>query len=223
MKCAIMQPTYLPWLGFFELISKSDIFVIYDTVQFEKQSWQQRNRIRNKTGEIMLTVPVKHGTGLLRKISDVEIDYSKNFHKKHLQSIQLSYSKTKRYDIIFPKLESLYNAQPQFLQELNVSLIRFGMELFNINTKLQLASELDVQGTKVDALIDICKKLNATHYYSPIGSKIYIDENNLFPQNNIELSYQQYTHPIYQQANYTDFISHLSFIDYLFNTEVELN
>jgi hypothetical protein len=217
--CAVMQPTYLPWLGYFDLIARSDIFVIYDTVQFEKQSWQQRNRVRNKDGEIMLTLPVRYGSGLSRRIKEVEIDYSRNVPKKHSSTIQLSYSKARNFSTLFPELEALYKTQPSLLMDLNVALIKIGMKFLNIETPLIYASELDVQGNRVEALIDICKKLNASRYYSPVGSKVYIDENNLFPGNGIELVYQDYSHPVYQQVNFPDFISHLSFIDYLFNVE----
>jgi hypothetical protein len=213
-----MQPTYLPWLGYFDLIEKSDVFVIYDCVQFEKQSWQQRNRIRNKDGEIMLVLPVKYGNGLLRRINEVEVDYSRNVPKKHLTSIQLSYSKAKNFSAIFFELEKIYAGKPKMLIDINVSLIKLGMKLLNIETPLVYASELNVQGSRVEALIDICKKLSVDRYLSPIGSKGYIDENNLFPENKIKLEYQNYNHPIYEQVNYDNFISHLTYIDYLFNT-----
>lgn len=214
-----MQPTYLPWLGFFELIAKSDVFIIYDCVQFEKQSWQQRNKVRDKNGEIMLTLPVKYGSGLLRTIKEVEIDYSRNIPKKHLSTIQLSYCKSINFSKIYPEIESIYKSKPELLIDINLFLIKFGMKCLNINTPIIFASDLDVQGNRVEALVDICKKVNADHYFSPIGSKGYIDENNLFEQNNIQLSYQHFEHPIYKQLNYSDFISHLTFIDFLFNTE----
>ena len=217
--CAIMQPTYLPWLGFFELIAKSDVFVIYDCVQFEKQSWQQRNKVRAKDGTIMLTLPVKYGTGLLRTIKEVEIDYSRQVPKKHLNTLQLSYGKSVGFSTIFPEIQAIYQSQPKLLMDMNLLLIKTGMKYFGIDTPFVFASELDVQGNRVEALIDICKKVNADHYFSPVGSKVYIEENNLFAENNIQLSYQNYQHPIYPQLNYTDFISHLSFIDYLFNQE----
>jgi hypothetical protein len=217
--CAIMQPTYLPWLGYFDLINKSDIFIIYDNVQFEKQSWQQRNKIRSKDGEIMLTVPVKHGKGLERKIVEVEIDYKQPILKKHLTALKLSYARSKNYKLIIDALETIYNSSPERLIDLNIALIKFGMVLFKIEKKLIFSSELSPQSSRVEALIDICKKVGANHYYSPAGSKIYIDENNLFEKLGIKLTYQNFTHPVYKQLNYPTFISHLSFIDYLFNCD----
>jgi len=216
-----MQPSFLPWLGFFDLIRKADVFVIYDHVQFEKQSWQQRNRIRNKQGEIMLIMPVRHNDGLKRRIKDVEIDFSRDIFRKHLNSIQLSYSKAKNFDIVYPSLETIYLKRYKYLIDLNISLIKLGMEFLSINKEFRFSSEMDVQGCKVEALIDVCKKVNADHYLSPRGSKQYIDKNNLFPSYNIQLEYQSFNHPVYMQVNYGDFISHLSFIDYLFNVEIE--
>ncbi len=216
-----MQPTYLPWLGYFDLIRSVDTFVIYDHVQFEKQSWQQRNRIRNKEGDMMLTMAVKHDKGLERSIKEVVIDHSRNFSGKHLNSIKHSYSRSKNFSVIFPEIESIYEKKTELLMDLSLDLIRLGMKYLSISKDFLFSSELNVRGQKVEAIIDVCKKINADKYLSPVGSKVYIDENNIFPANNIELSYQDFQHPVYKQINFPDFISHLSFIDYLFNVDLE--
>lgn len=222
MTCAIMQPTYLPWLGYFDLIRSVDVFVISVHVQFEKQSWQQRNRIRDKSGEIMLTVPVLSGDGFSKRIMDVNIDYSRQMLNKHLRIIQQVYAKSKNFKLIFPDIEAIYSKKPERLMDLNVDLIHLGMKYLGIDTRIVFSSELDVQGKRVESLIDMCGKLNCSTYLSPIGSKVYIDENNLFPENNIELIYQQYTPPVYPQVNCENFISHLAFIDYLFNIDLDV-
>jgi hypothetical protein len=216
-----MQPTYLPWLGFFDLIRNSDVFVVYDHVQFEKQSWQQRNRIRDKNGIIMLTVPVHYAKGLDRSIKDVRIDHKSKALQKHLMSIRMAYSKSLNFDRFFPELEQLYSAPHETLISLNMALIGFGMKHLGITRDLLYSSNLHVQGHRVEALIDICKKLGADHYLSPVGSKDYIDQNNLFAGNDISLSYQEFNHPVYQQIDQREFISHLSFIDYLFRVDAE--
>lgn len=220
MKCAIMQPTYLPWLGFFDLIRNVDTFVIYDHVQFEKQSWQQRNRIRDKQGEIMLTISVLHEKGLSRTVRDVRIDNSKSVLSKHLTSVKLAYSRAKNFDILFPDIENIYSRKFDYLIDLNIEIIKMGMKYLSIEKKMLFSSEMNITGQKVEALIDVCKQVGANKYLSPVGSKIYIDENNLFSFNNIELSYQNFTHPTYQQLSRPDFISHLSFFDYLFNVDL---
>ena len=215
---AIMQPTYLPWLGYFDLIRRSDVFVLYNSVQFDKRSWQQRNRIRNKAGELMLTVPVKTKGDFEQKIADVLLDNPKAALHKHLKTIQQSYAKAPNFARFMPGLEEVYGRGFLRLQDLNFALIKFGMEALHLKTEVVFSSELETGGTKVEGLLNICKKLGATAYLSPQGSRTYIEENNLFPENRIALRYHEYEHPHYQQLNYSDFISHLSFIDYLFNS-----
>jgi hypothetical protein len=215
--CVIMQPTYLPWLGYFDLINKSDVFVYLDHVQFSKQSWQQRNKIRDRNGELVLTIPIKHHAHKETFINEVEIDNKQSPLKKHFKSIQLNYIKSKNYKLIIEEIEEIYSKEYNLLMDLNVELIRFGCKRMGLQSDFIYSSSLDVEGQRVEALIDMCKKLGATHYLSPLGSKTYIDENNIFEENGIRLSYQEYTHPVYQQINYDNFISHLAFIDYLFN------
>lgn len=218
-----MQPTYLPWLGYFDLIAKSDIFVIYDHVQFDKRSWQQRNRVRNNNSELMLTVPVSTKGKYNQVISDVNIMYDSGFPDKHISSLKHCYTNAPYFDDIFSRLVTIYNVRPALLIDLNLSFIELGMRYFNITTQLVRSSTLNVKGNKVDALIDICKKLDAEAYYSPVGSKAYIDGSELFQSNNIELIYQDYVHPVYSQLDYPDFMSHLSFVDYLFNSKATLD
>ena len=217
-----MQPTYLPWLGYFDLIRKVDVFVIYDHVQFEKRSWQQRNRIRNAAGEIMLTVAVETKSKFNQSIKDVKIDHTQKSLVKHLASIKMAYAKSPNFDRIYPAIENAFRKKVDFLMDLNLELIRTGMQYFNIQKDILFSSQMDIAGQKVEALINVCKKIGANQYLSAAGSKTYIDENNLFPVNEIELSYQSFTSPVYKQVNFSDFISHLSFIDYLFNVDMEL-
>jgi hypothetical protein len=219
--CAIMQPTYLPWLGYFDLIRSADTFVVYDHVQFEKQSWQQRNRIRDKIGEIMLTVPVMHGNGLNRNIKDVRIDNSRNFLRKHLNSIKHSYARSRNFDSVYSDIENIYNRKREFLIDLNLDLISTAMKYLSIEKNFKFSSEMDIKGQKVESLIDVCQKVGAIKYLSPVGAKVYVEENNLFPHHQIKLLYQEFAHPVYIQMNYTDFISHLSFIDYIFNVDLD--
>jgi hypothetical protein len=213
----VMQPTYLPWLGYFELMRQADVFVIYDHVQFSKQSWQQRNRIRSQDKELMLTVPVFGGLG--QRIADVRIDRTQKFTKKHLASIEMNYRKSKNFDRYFFEIEQIYARNHDLLVELNVDLIMWGAEKLGVSSHCQFlrSSQLHVQGKKVEALIDLCRELQVDRYYSPKGAMDYIEDNNLFIQAGIQLEYQDFQHPHYQQLQYTDFIGSLAFIDYLFN------
>jgi hypothetical protein len=215
--CVIMQPTYLPWLGYFDLINTADVFVFLDHVQFSKQSWQQRNKIRDRNGEQLLVVPVKKGVLKEYRIKDVLIDSNKNFLVKHLKTIKNNYAKAKNFGEIFPELEEIYSKKFDSLVDLNIELIRYGCEKMGLEKEMIRSSALNLVGNKVDGLISICKLVGADHYHSPLGSKDYIDERNVFEKNSIQLSYQKYSHPEYQQITYDDFISNLAFVDYLFN------
>lgn len=215
--CVIMQPTYLPWLGYFDLIRSANIFVFLDHAQFSKQSWHQRNKIRDRNGIQMLTVPVLKDSAWEMPINQVQIDLVKIPHVKHLKSIQACYGKSKNFAEIFPELEEIYNKRHEKLVDLNIDLILYGCKKLGITTETERSSNLNLFKPKVEGIIEICKRLGCNHYLSPVGSKEYIDENNIFEENGISLEYQNYKHIEYQQMNYPDFISHLSFIDYLFN------
>jgi hypothetical protein len=212
-----MQPTYLPWLGYFDLIKSADVFVFLDHVQFSKQSWQQRNNILSKNGKLMLTIPVIKDSAKNKPINNVDIDNSRKLHIKHLKSIRDNYSKSKNFDIIYKELEEIYLKNNGKLMSLNIDLIKYGCFKMGIKFDFIFSSDLEINNHKVKGIIEICEKLNANQYLSPIGAKEYIDENNIFKKNNIELIYHKFDHPIYNQHNSENFISHVSFIDYLFN------
>ena len=217
MKTAsIMQPTYLPWLGYFDLTNRSDIFVFLNTVQLDKRSWQQRNRIKTPNSEIMLTVPVFTKGRFNQEIRDVQIDVSQRFQKKHFNSIQLNYKNSKYYKLYIGELEEIFFSKISRLANLNIKLIKWLSSKIGIKTKFISSSELDVSSSKTELLINICLKINANHYLSPIRSKSYIEKNNLFTNSGIQLSYQDYQHPTYNQL-FGDFIPYLSVIDLLFN------
>lgn len=215
--CVIMQPVYLPWLGYFDLIKKSDVFVFLDHVQFSKQGRQSRNKIRSKDGEILLSLPVQKGNNPENPINEVKIDHSRNPLKKHLNGIKMNYAKAKNYNSLYPELEEIYLSNPEKLVDLNIALIELGCRKLNLETKFEYSSTLELNEGKVENLVTICKVFDCNHYLSTPGSKDYIDENNIFGEHGIDLNYHEFNHPQYQQINYPDFISHLSFIDYIFN------
>ncbi|MDD5145736.1 MAG: WbqC family protein [Candidatus Pacebacteria bacterium] len=214
MKATIMQPTYLPWLGYFDLMDQSDIFIFLDNVQFEKQSWQQRNRIKSPKGELLLTIPV------IRKypqeIREVQINNNLPWQSEHLKAIQYNYSKAKYFNEYLSFFEIFYSEKKEKLIDFTIPIILKIKDFLGINCKIIKSSELDVKGKRVELLIDICKKVGANEYLSPLGSKEYIDENNLFEKENIKLEYQQFEHPEYLQL-WGKFVPYLSTIDLLFN------
>ena len=213
---AIMQPTYLPWIGYFDLIDQSDIFVFLDSVQFDKRSWQQRNRIKSVNGELMLTVPVLSKGKRDQKLRDVQIDSSQKYSSKHLRTISNNYCKSKYFREYQTEFSNLYSLEYKYLADLNITLIKWLTKKLGMQVEFIRSSSLEASGKKVLLLVNICKKLGAHHYLSPYGSKTYIEENNLFLKNDIKLSYQDFRHPKYRQL-WGEFIPYLSIIDLVFN------
>ncbi|MEM7292719.1 MAG: WbqC family protein [Pseudomonadota bacterium] len=218
---AIMQPTYLPWLGYFDLIRRADVFVLLDHVQFSRQSWQQRNRIRNGDGEIVLTVPVSRQSVTATSVAAAKIDHSRRPFLKHARSIAQNYANSKNREWLMDDLIALYDTAVDSLADFNQRLIAFGCERMNIDTTMLRSSDLNITSTRVGGVLEICRATKATTYLSTPGAERYLDETALaqFAKSGIEFSYHRFEHPTYAQCNYPDFISHLAFIDYLFNAE----
>lgn len=213
---AVMQPTYLPWVGYFDLIDQVDEFVLLDDVEFSKQSWQQRNRIKTANGVQWLTVPVLTKGKLGQTIAETRISTVSKGVDKHASSISQSYSRASCFSEYGDEFGATLRETREHLVDLNVDLISWFCTQFGITTRMTKSSSLSVGGKKVERLLNICEALGARCYVSPPGSKVYIDENNLFEPNQIRLVYQNYQHPSYAQL-YGDFVSHLSAVDLLFN------
>ena len=209
-----MQPTYLPWIGYFDLIDQSDFFVFFDNVQFSKQSWQQRNKIKTVNGELLLTIPIFQNQN--QKINEVKIDNKLNWKGKHERSIKFNYNKAPYFDRYSKFIEDIYRKDWEYLIDLNIHIIKYITKEMNLEKKFILSSKLDLKGNKTELLVNICKKLDADTYLSPLGSKEYIEENNLFKKEGIKLEYQHFEHQKYHQL-FGDFIPYLSIIDLLFN------
>lgn len=215
MIAVIMQPTYLPWIGYFDLMDSAGVFVLLDTVQFEKQSWQQRNRIKTGEAESMwLTVPIVQGLG--QKIADVRIETTNPWSRKHWGTIEQYYRRAPYWKPYSEGLSALYAQTWGSLFDWNVAVITFLKEQLGIKTEILRASQIPVSGDRVGLLVNICHYAKADVYLSPVGSADYIEENNIFASEGISLIYQQYTHPVYRQL-YGGFMAHMSAIDLLFN------
>ena len=176
MKVSILQPSFLPWLGYFRIIQKSDIVVFLDDVQFDKRSWQQKNMIKTANGPLSLTIPVLSKNKFDQKINQVLIDYKSNFIKKHLTTIEQNYKKTQYFNLYFNLIEKIYNQKPKHLLDLNVKFILFFIEtIFKVKKKYYFSSDLNLKTKKSQLILDICIKLNSDHYICANGSKNYLD------------------------------------------------
>ena len=211
----VLQPGFLPWLGFFDQMYKSGLFVVYDDVQFDKESWRNRNRIKTAQGWTWLTVPVLLTGKDKPLVKDVLIDKKRNWSRKHLQTIQQNYSKAPFFKKYFGSFEDIYTQPWEYLIDLDMALIRLIMSQLGLERDLIFSSELGIDGESTERLVAICKHLGATRFYEGAAGRDYLDES-LFEAQNITVTYQDYNHPVYDQR-YGEFVPYLSVIDLLFN------
>jgi hypothetical protein len=209
------QPTYLPWLGLFEKIYHCDVFVFFDVGQYLPKEWMSRNYVRSKNEKIMLTVPVNKKGFLQKDINEILINYDKNWQKKHLATIRNCYSKKKFFSKYFDELENIYLESPKYLSNLNYNLLTFFLKCLDLKKKIIFASKLNIVGKKSDLVLDMCIKAKCNKYiFGEQGVKYAVKED--FLKNNIQIAFQKYKHPTYDQG-YSNFFSHLSVLDLIFN------
>lgn len=209
------QPAYLPWLGYFEKIQRSDVFIYLDTVQFEKNSFTNRNKIKTPQGGQWLTIPVKLKGHSNSTLIDTELDDAQPWRSKHLKSIEMNYCKAPYFAECYPKLKQLLSIQTNKLGELCWQQLIFWLTEFEIDTKLVRSSELSISSKKSDLVLDLCKHYNADHYLSGALGRDYLDEND-FAVAGVKVDYQNFSHPIYPQR-WGDFEPYMSIIDYWMN------
>ena len=217
MIVSIMQPTYLPWIGYFDLISKADIFVFLDDVQFSRRSWQQRNRILLDGKETMLTIPIQNKGKREQLIKDVLVDDTQDWRTKHFKTLEQAYKKTPCGPKVLSVIKSHIYSSIDNLSELNQGIIKALSDELEIETSFKKSSDLNTQGKKSSKLFNICSNLNASSYFSPLGSKGYIEEEGVFNRSSVSVEYQNFTLQSYKQINSKEFMPFLSIIDYLCN------
>lgn len=215
MRVVILQPGYLPWLGFFDQMAAADIFVYYDDVQYDKHGWRNRNRIKTTSGPQWLSVPVRwKGLGW-PSIKEVTIDNRSSWARKHRQSLKTNYSKARFFDYLFPDLERLLLQEWRWLLELDVAATAVLLNKLGLKRNILFASDLDVVGEKSERLLNICLALGAKTYLSGAAARDYLDIS-LFQRHGLQVEFQDYRHPVYPQL-FGDFVSHLSVVDLIFN------
>lgn len=213
MRVTIHQPEHLPWLGFFHKLNMADTYVILDNVQFRKNYFQNRNKIRTFDGCIWITVPVSRL--LDTRIMDVTIFRESRWKKKWLDSVSFSYKKAPYFGRYYKEIELAVNREFEKLAELNIALIRILCKFFGIKAQLLLASSISPEGTGSDLILDICRKVGAKQYISGVSGREYLTLDQ-FKQNGIDVIFQDFHHPIYKQV-YEPFMPCMSAADLLFN------
>jgi len=210
---AIHQPQYLPWLGYIGKIIEADVFCYLDNVQFKKNEWQNRNRIKTVNGPQWVTVPVKYR--FPEKINEVTINNTINWQQKHLNALTTNYSKAPYFKAYMEEIMPVYKKQWSSISDLNINLIETIKHIMGIKKKSVKSSEMNLSNDPTGRLIDICRKFDCTTYLAGAGAENYMDFER-FRREGIIVKVQQFSHPEYTQP-FGRFTSHLTVLDLLFN------
>jgi hypothetical protein len=214
-RSAIMQPTYLPWAGYFGLISSVDLFVFLDDVQITLPSWQNRNRILTQNGPLFLTLPASVKGAETKLIRDIVLPNQRQIKVKHLESLRHNYRKAPFFEPVYSVLHDIYSRNHNFISEFNIDIIKTFSMALGYKTEFLISSELKMPGTRSEKLINILEFLKSEIYCSPIGSREYIEQDGLFLRERISVFYQDYEVEPYPQLH-RGFTPYLSAVDLFF-------
>jgi hypothetical protein len=214
-KIAIIQSNYIPWKGYFDMIGLVDEFIIYDEVQFTKNDWRNRNKIKTINGTQWITIPVYHKT-LHQTISETEIS-DKKWGYKHWNTLTTNYSKAPYFKMYAPVLEEFYKThQTPFLSKINSALIKMVCQWLTIKTVINDSTKYTLEGNPTEKLVNLCLQTGAKYYLSGPAAKNYLNEN-LFAEAGLNVEWMNYNgYPEYSQA-YPPFDHAVSILDLLFN------
>ena len=214
MIVSIHQPQYLPWLGYFDKVDKADVFCFLDDVQFKKNDFQNRNRIKTANGWQWITVPVKYRHP--QRINEVELNHSVNWQRKHLQALVTNYRKAPFFDETIELFSDMYERRWENIAEVNLAFLERLLTLLGMTgKKTVLASHLDVSREPTDRLIDICKALGGDTYLAGAGGANYMNMER-FRERGVKVIFQNFNHPEYPQL-FGEFLEQMSVVDLLFN------
>lgn len=219
MKCVILQPSYIPWRGFFDQIRQADLFVFYDDVQYDKHGWRNRNQIKTPSGKQWLTIPVSAKGAVTDHvaINDVPIVWNKAWNKEHLKTLRQHYGKAPHFKQFEPLLEEFYARRDERLADFTIDFtIALARALHIEHTQFLRSSTLGITGTKTDRLVAILKVIGADHYISGPSAKDYLEEDKLADAG-IALEYVKYDYPEYPQL-FPPYDPAVSILDLLFMT-----
>ncbi|MDD5674538.1 MAG: WbqC family protein [Chitinivibrionales bacterium] len=217
MKIAIHQPQYMPWSGYFHKMASCDLFVFLDDVQFKKNEWQNRNRIRNAQGWQWLSVPTSYK--FPQCINQVQISYEKEWRTNHLKSLEMCYSSAPGFKLYHSDVINFYGNGWATIDECNIASVNLLMKLLGISTPVERTSSYKFGHSATERLIEICRYFKADTYLAGAGGHDYMDVS-LFVKAGINLEFQEFKCPVYPQywrKREEDFIPNLSMLDLIFN------
>ncbi len=210
---AIHQPQFMPWLGYLDKMDSADCFILLDTVQYKKNEWQNRNRIKTAQGAQWLTVPVTYQ--FPARIEEVRVTDSANWRNKHWQALITNYAKAAFWKEHEGNVRALYDGEWERLSDVNRASIEWLRGAFGIATPMRWASELDAEDEPTQRLIDLCRAVGADVYLAGADGRNYMDVER-FARARIKVIFQEYEHPSYDQL-FGTFESHLSALDLALN------
>ena len=217
-KVIITQSNYIPWKGYFDGINMVDEIILYDDMQFTKRDWRNRNMIKTKDGLKWLSIPVEVKGKYFQKINETVVS-DKNWTQSHWSTIVQNYGKTSGFKIYKEYFEKLYKQSEDeiYLSKINYIFIKGICELLGIKTKISWSSDFTLMEGKTERLVDLCKQVGATDYYSGPAAKTYMDES-LFEKENIAVHYFDYGGYLEYPQQFLPFEHGVTIIDLLFNT-----
>lgn len=213
----ILQPSYVPWRGFFDLVHRADVFVFYDDVQYDKHGWRNRNRIKTPSGPQWLTIPVSSKGNVTSglRISDVRVTWTQDWARKHAMTLRQCYGRAPFYARYAPLLEAFYAARPERLVDFTIeTTLALATALGISHTRFVRSSELGITAGRTERIVRILEHLSATHYISGPSAKAYLEEA-MFAEAKIGLEYMVYDYPEYEQL-YPPYDPGVSVLDLLF-------
>lgn len=219
MNVVILQPSYIPWRGYFDQVRRADLFIFYDDIQYDKHGWRNRNQIKTHQGKQWITIPV-HSKGVTQgvPIKDVRIDWSKPWAKSHLKTLTISYAKAPFFKHYLPLLESIYSRTDELLADFTIQTsIMLAHALGFTSTRFMRSSELTgIDGQKTDRVLSVLKQVGATHYLCGPSASSYMEPDK-FAEAGITFEYMQYEYPEYTQLH-PPFDPFVTILDLLFMT-----
>jgi len=211
----VLQPGYIPWLGFFDQMRRSSVFVYYDDVQFDKHGWRNRNRIKTPAGPLWLTVPVLHSGRNQPTIIDTLVDQRTPWARKHLKTLRQYYAKAPFLNRYLPELEEMLERSWSHIAALDIAVVELMARWLSLAPSIHRASQLGVGGEKSERLLNFCLHFGVERYLSGNAAQDYLDVD-LFARHRVAVEWQNFVHPVYPQLHGA-FVPYLSALDLILN------
>jgi hypothetical protein len=219
---AIVQSSYIPWKGYFDLINSVDEFVLFDDAQYTRRDWRNRNRIKSRTGAVWLTIPVNSKGRYTEPIKDM-FAADDEWRERHWKTICANYARAEHFSRHAPEFERMYlHCRERRLGAINRSFIEAICSILGVNTRVSWSSDYQLVEGKTEKLVSICEQLGANTYVSGPSARAYLDQAQ-FDAAGIRVVYYDYSgYPEYRQL-FPPFDHHVSILDLILNEGPESN